>query len=150
MTLPTQIKALSNTGAAMKGVCCGLAHSCFLDSEGFVYTSGWNNQGQCGKSILDNFTLKEPKLLNSIGTEINFIASGGVHTFFITRDGQVFATGANHCGQLGLDTEGLPVEKPSKLAYLKEKISLAACGEEYSVLLSQSRKVFVSGLNNVG
>jgi alpha-tubulin suppressor-like RCC1 family protein len=40
---PTQIKALSNTGASMKGISCGLAHSCFLDAEGFVYTCGWNN-----------------------------------------------------------------------------------------------------------
>jgi alpha-tubulin suppressor-like RCC1 family protein len=61
--------------------------------------------------------VKEPTALNALPAEINFIASGGVHSLLITKDeGQVYAMGSNHCGQLGIGpVHDKPLDKPSKV-----------------------------------
>jgi len=137
-------------GCWVKAVACGLGHTVYLDEIGQVYASGWNANGQLG--LGDSFkSMQTVKTLRRINIEeIIHIACGGSHTIFITVTGKAYSTGLNSSGQLGLmhveDTyEPKVIETLSKV-----QATFAACGEEFSFIITYDKEVYGMGLNNVG
>ena len=146
ITTPSVVRGL--LGTTVTGIACGLAHSMFLDAEGHAHACGWNQSGQLGVGPADP-QLRKPFRLY-LDDSLSLIACGGVHTLFVTREtGRLLATGSNSCGQLGI--AGGDIFKPVVVDGLKHvRISFAACGEEFSLVVSVEGRVFSFGLNNVG
>merc|ERR1712151_224851 len=82
----------------IKAVAAGIAHSVFLNKNGSVFASGWNDRGQLGDGTVTS--RRHPVL---VMTGVRSIAAGSSHTLFLMDDGNgtVYATGANGNGQLG-------------------------------------------------
>jgi alpha-tubulin suppressor-like RCC1 family protein len=77
------------------------------------------------------------------------LAVGGEHNLAVTKKGNVYSWGFNHCGQLGIrsrDSETRPVH----LRELKN-ISRAYCGDSYCFAISDEDHVMYAwGYNNFG
>ena len=71
--------------------------SFFLDTEGSVYSCGWNFHAQLGLSHKNIVSAPEKVELPTI----EFIAAGYLHALFLDVDGKVWSSGNNSCGQTG-------------------------------------------------
>lgn len=81
---------------------------------------------------------------------IDIVAAGRDHTLSLSRDGLVFGWGGNGRGQLGQGhrdnvTSPMPIVIGSVASTAPRKVSLIACGDRHSVLLSQAGAVYVFG-----
>eukprot|EP00301_Raphidiophrys_heterophryoidea_P005547 c12317_g1_i1.p2 GENE.c12317_g1_i1~~c12317_g1_i1.p2 ORF type:complete len:209 (-),score=45.70 c12317_g1_i1:748-1374(-) len=95
----TYINASTSRAPKMIGCAAGMYHSLVWDSEGMVYASGFNHNGQLGVGD----TVQRDKLVHVTTLEASKIAhcsAGVVHSAFITKEGKVFACGSNKDGQL--------------------------------------------------
>ena len=91
-------------GVKIKKIASGWCHSIALDEQGRVWGWGLNSSGQLGAS--DQAMKKSPiqisiKDYSGKDIEIADIVCGNCHSFFITKDNKVYATGYNGYGQLG-------------------------------------------------
>ncbi|GAA5931027.1 hypothetical protein JCM3775_000780 [Rhodotorula graminis] len=85
-------------------VSCGAFHSAVVTSHGAAYLFGSNKAGQLGAGEGEPGGA-EPVLVE-LGEEdedeVAQVACGAAHTVLLTKSGQVWVTGANDDGQLGL------------------------------------------------
>lgn len=73
---------------------------------------------------------------------------GAMHTGYIDTQGNVYTTGSNEYGELGIN-------KPEKIATptlinFNQKVKKIECGVFYTLLLSQRGQVFGMGNNKYG
>ena len=140
---PTEV----SVNGSIQAVAAGLGHTMILTKDRKVLAAGWNNCGQLGIGYQDT---KEFREVSGVG-EINHIACGAAHTLFVDIRGRLFGTGSNSCGQLGLGNyqdQNIPTQITENLR--NKKMSVAMCGEEFSVVISETHEVFTFGLGNVG
>lgn len=94
-----------------------------------------NNQGQ--------FYIRNDPIIN--------MAVGDRHTIIVTQNGRAFAFGDNSSGQLGLGHKN-QVEKVSCIKSLKfstdEKVIMAACGRESSLVATNFGALYAFGSNS--
>ncbi|CAF1551114.1 unnamed protein product [Didymodactylos carnosus] len=81
------------------------------------------------------------------------IACGDQHTIIVTQSGRAFAFGDNSSGQLGLGHND-KVDKVSCIKSLKfnddrEKVCLAACGREHSIVTTTKGSLYSFGSNSI-
>uniref|UniRef100_A0A8C8CBH8 RCC1-like domain-containing protein n=1 Tax=Oncorhynchus tshawytscha TaxID=74940 RepID=A0A8C8CBH8_ONCTS len=78
------------------------------------------------------------------------VACGDEHTALITENGKLFMFGSNNWGQLGLGSKTM-VNKPTCVKALKsEKVRLAACGRNHTIVYTSRGNVYSTGGNNEG
>ena len=162
--------------AVVEGVACGLGHTVVLTSDRRVATCGWNTSGQLGLgSSAECVTALTPVPLDC---HVAHVACGGGHTVLITAntDGtaEVLTCGASGCGQLGrVAVDGSPIvewavehaedaigtpdsppaDQPSFVSAPLPPGSVplfAACGEEFTCIVTQARDVLSCGLGLAG
>ncbi|KAF0979120.1 hypothetical protein FDP41_002190 [Naegleria fowleri] len=83
-------------------VAVGRTHSIFITEDGHVYACGLNEMGQLG---LGTRSRNEPyiQLIQELNDfEIRKAACGAEHSLFLTTTGDLYATGSNQFGQLGI------------------------------------------------
>ena len=127
----------------------GMSTSLLVTSSGNIYLCGDNTKGQLGLSRdIENqraftlFTINDEKFW--------YVASGQTHTFFLTRNLQVYAVGLNTKGQLGLGHNNT-IYKPELIQFFKDKqVYKMAAGATHSVFLTMSGTVYASGDNTMG
>ncbi|KAG9485637.1 hypothetical protein GDO78_008626, partial [Eleutherodactylus coqui] len=79
-----------------------------------------------------------------------YIACGDEHTALVTGNGKLYVFGSNINGQLGIGS-GTVITKPTCVKALKsEKIKLAACGRNHTLVCTVQGKVYSSGWNSEG
>merc|ERR1719316_2655705 len=123
----------------------GQAHTLALTSGGDVYAFGTSN---CGALGLEHFTQSFPEPIRMTHTvPMIQVACGGRHSLFLAETGEVYATGDNRYGQLGIPGmvgtgTVLKVEVPS--------MRLVACGENHSLAVLSAGGVFSWGANSAG
>ncbi|KAM4046178.1 X-linked retinitis pigmentosa GTPase regulator [Anomaloglossus baeobatrachus] len=79
-----------------------------------------------------------------------YIACGDEHTALVTGNGKLYVFGSNINGQLGIGS-GNVITKPTCVKALKsEKIKLAACGRNHTLVSTAQGKVYSSGWNSEG
>ncbi|XP_017842940.1 probable E3 ubiquitin-protein ligase HERC4 isoform X1 [Drosophila busckii] len=133
-------------------IACGKNHSMALTCCGELYAWGSNIYGQLGvKSPNElqhcNFPMRLTTLL---GIPVASIACGSNHSFLISKSGAVFGWGRNNCGQLGLNDE-VNRAYPTQLKTLRTLgVRYVACGEEFSVFLTNEGGVFTCGAGAYG
>lgn len=101
---------------------------------------GSNLLGQCGHGEIK--TQMKPKLIESLrGVNVIDVACGENHSIILTDTGNVYATGANEYGQIGVGPfhpcfiDPCYIDEPCLIDFDGCRIKKIGCGENFSVAL---------------
>lgn len=118
-----------------------------IKKGGNLLSCGQNEVGQLGFD--DNVTEKtRPALVPISGGAVNNIvdiSAGGMHSLYLTKDGQVFSFGCNDEGALGRDTSEEGSEFQSAKVNLPVECLKITAGDSHSAFLLKDKRVFASG-----
>jgi alpha-tubulin suppressor-like RCC1 family protein len=137
-------------------VAAGGGHSLVLDKDGNVYGAGDSSYGQLGLGNVDcrvaivYYCKAFTKISSLEDKNITAIAAGYVHSFAIDKNGNVYVSGDNDNGQLGLgDHDGR--DTFTKISLFDGKnIIVVAAGHYHSLALGSGGKVYAAGWNSGG
>lgn len=129
--LPQPIESLR--GAEIISISCGFAHSAVVVTMASseiqsVYVWGSNTAGQLG--ITRGDTVDIPSVVRELG-DVHAVqtACGAFHTIVLTESGEIWSTGKNSQGQLGLPFQVVSVREFTKVAGLEgKKVRRVICG----------------------
>ena len=126
---------------------CGDSQSLFLDSEGNVFSVGFNRSGQLGLGHNTN-----QNILNKISNipPIKIISCGPASCYLIDFEGNLWSFGLNFFGQLG-HGDTTDINAPKIISTLKDiqQISYGSSGLHFFAKNSQ-KQIFVTGNNYCG
>ena len=126
---------------------CGAHQSLFLDSEGNVFSVGYNEYGELG--LGHNTNQNELNKIPNI-PPIIIISCVGSSCYFIDFKGNLWSFGKNEDGQLG---QGDKTNKnaPKVINTLKDiqQISYGSCGDHFFAKNSE-KQIFATGQNYCG
>ncbi|CAI5772404.1 Hypothetical predicted protein [Podarcis lilfordi] len=103
------------------------------------------------------FTFGKSKFADNVPSKFWFkndkpfhISCGDEHTSVVTENGKLYMFGSNNWGQLGFGTRNT-VNKPTCVKALKpEKVKLAACGRNHTLIYTEQGNVYAAGGNSEG
>ncbi|XP_006563152.1 X-linked retinitis pigmentosa GTPase regulator isoform X2 [Apis mellifera] len=130
----------------VKRINTGYYHSIFLTENGLVYVCGESESGKLGIDI--NFSTQIMPKQMQLPNPVIYVACGGHHTMFLTENNNLYCTGSNSSGQLGLGTNVTELHTPKLLsqgALKNERISRISCGESHTAILTESGKLYTCG-----
>ncbi|XP_073918510.1 X-linked retinitis pigmentosa GTPase regulator isoform X4 [Castor canadensis] len=79
-----------------------------------------------------------------------YLSCGDEHTAIVTGNNKLYVFGSNNWGQLGLGSQST-INKPTCVKALKpEKVKLAACGRNHTLVSTEKGNVYAAGGNNEG
>lgn len=132
-------------------VSAGYDHSLFLRSDGTVYASGLNTNGQLGNGTKTRF-LNPVQVTNM--TNVIKISAGLEFSLFLTSTGTVYACGNNRYGQLGPGVSAIeylnPVQVIEQNGNPLTNIKLISVGNDHSIFLYNDGQSLICGKNNFG
>ena len=147
-------------------VACGLYQTFILNSEGKVFSCGWNGKGQLGQGHLDKetdvtYSQQPHKSLRPVSktglgdagfdVEVKKIIPGHNHTLLLTTNDELWGFGYNVDGCLGSDpSDNEYYTVPIKISADGEQVYAAFAGQNSSAYISYTGKVFVAGRNTNG
>ncbi|MDR0746336.1 MAG: hypothetical protein LBE89_00395, partial [Helicobacteraceae bacterium] len=141
----TEVSSLS--GKTITALSAGNLHSFALANDGKVYATGENHIGQLGLGDTTNRnTFNDVTDLSS--KSITALSAGNQHSFALSSNGTVYATGWNNKGQLGL-SNNIDKNTSTEVTSLSGITSISA-GGEHSLALSSDGKVYATGYNYDG
>lgn len=131
----------------VKQVSCGDLHTVFLKNDGTVFACGYNGNGQLGINSTTN-TYTPTQMTTPAGQTVLKVFAGYRNTYFITNLNEVYVTGLNANGQLGIDsvTQQNVAVKNIKLPADDIVIDIAL-GEKHALFLTEGKKVYACGDN---
>ncbi|KAH6781868.1 Regulator of chromosome condensation family protein [Perilla frutescens var. frutescens] len=122
-------------------------------SRGKRFAAVWGNGdfGRLGLGNLESQWRPKPILPSAFGDQsLKEIACGGAHTLFLTENGDVYATGLNDFGQLGiLETKNYTTE-PHRVSSIPKRIVKISAGYHHSAAISEDRELYLWGRNANG
>lgn len=120
-------------------------HTLILNSNGQVYSVGWNWYGQLGNGgALSQHNVIQIEGLN----QAIDIAAGGFHSLALRYGGTVWAWGNNQSGQLGLgDSTNRNI--PTQIPNLTDIVAISA-GNLHSLALDNNGNLWAWGNNSAG
>jgi alpha-tubulin suppressor-like RCC1 family protein len=92
-------KSLVGKNVTIVDISCGKNHAVLVDSNGGVWVTGLNSNGQLGLGDTTNRTSYEQVNLGS--NRFSNVACGDYHTVLLSKTGNLWAVGLNSSGQLG-------------------------------------------------
>jgi alpha-tubulin suppressor-like RCC1 family protein len=137
---PTQISSLTD----VKSLACGAEHTIALKTNGTLWSWGSNYSFQLG--YFSAASIERAPL--QIGASNNWtkIAAGDKHSLFLNTSGEVYSTGYNFFGQLGINnTTSSTILKVNGLA----NITNIGAGQNSSYALDANFKTYACGRNNI-
>ena len=140
----TEMTDFNNDIAA---IAAGSNHSLVLKSDGTVWATGYNSEGQLGIGTSGDFrvTLTEMTDFNS---SVTALSGGSNHSLVLKNDGTVWATGYNSSGQLGI---GSTTQQLTLTAMTLNNSSITAlAGSDSSLVLKNDGTVWATGYNGSG
>ena len=136
------IPTKTNVIATYKDISVGKDFIVALRNNNTVWTVGANKFGQLGiGSTRNTNTLSQISQIN----DAEKIAAGSHHAIVLDSYGIVYGWGSNSNGQLGTKNVGNNILKPVQIANLNERIADISAGENQTVLLTSSGKVYGMG-----
>ncbi|KAG9397438.1 Regulator of chromosome condensation (RCC1) repeat [Carpediemonas membranifera] len=128
----------------------GDEHTIALDDRGCVWVQGDNTYGQCGVEI-EEYVLPAQCLDGHFfgDADVSFVGAGGNHSVVVTSTGAVYAFGLNssrQCGAVG--TECREPALVDALFSADVQVVSAACGADFTVLLTNQGHVYSAGDNS--
>lgn len=132
--------------SGVQAIAAGYAHSLLLMDNGSVWGVGWNLLGQLGDGTSSSRS-SLVKVQIPGNASVTAIAAGHDFSYFLSTDGDVFASGQNVGGQLGDGTQQTQYN-PVKVLLQGSAQGIAA-GVSHGLFLSNS-SVFATGANFLG
>ncbi|XP_031837623.2 uncharacterized protein LOC116429160 isoform X1 [Nomia melanderi] len=130
----------------VKQISAGYYHSSFLTESGLVYVCGESESGKLGVEAKFS-TQIVPKQMQLPSPAVH-VACGGHHTIILADNGNLYCTGSNSCGQLGLGTNTTELYTAKLLprgALQNETVAQIGCGESHTAIVTESGKLFTCG-----
>eukprot|EP00924_Labyrinthula_sp_SR-Ha-C_P009688 maker-scaffold_22-snap-gene-3.51-mRNA-1 protein AED:0.01 eAED:0.01 QI:102/1/1/1/1/1/3/104/491 len=122
------------------------AHTLTIDSNGTCYSWGRNENGELGQGHVTNVYLPtEIPEFNARGISFAGGATGAHHTILFTESGDCYSAGQGSSGQLGISKLPETQKALTQLNLNGQKIVSAACGREFSVIVSDQGKLLSFG-----
>lgn len=138
--------------SSITAIAAGGSHSLALDSNGTVWSWGYNGYGQLGNATTLGMNGYYPTVLSL--QNITKIAAGGSHSLALDTSGNVWSWGYNHFGQLGDGTttdKSTPVKVKTPSSTDLAGITMIAAGLSHSLAYdATSEKLYVWGMNRYG
>jgi alpha-tubulin suppressor-like RCC1 family protein len=133
----------------VQSVSCGHAHTMLVKSDGTLWATGDNEEGQLG---LGNTT--NPQVFTQVSIDnVQSVSCGNNYTMAIKSNGSLWATGDNSHGQLGL---GYPPQILGAEVFTQVTISInealsVACSnyKQFTLLKQLNDSLWVTGLENI-
>ena len=152
--MPVVVETLTNQ--KVRSIACGAYHTLALTSQNDVYAWGSNRYGQCGAgNDFNGKVMHLPCRTNfenwsgSGKVEVVKVEAGGEHSGFIDKQGRLFTSGKNTKGQLGLGhSQDEPL--PGLVTKLKYPVKEVSCGDNYTLILTDSGELHTTGDNSRG
>ncbi len=111
------------------------------------YSCGDNEVGQLGVGSYDKVVYIPQKVL--IKEKIKCIESDNYHTYFITINDEVYASGNNMYGQLGIGSHNKYARVPQKVL-IKERIKYISPGHYQTCFITMNNECYTCGNNKYG
>ena len=132
-----QISIMGKTSS----ISVGYYHSMAIDSEGNLWTWGYNGNGQLGDGTTTNKT--SPVQIKQ-GTKFTQVSASKEHGMVIDSEGNLWAWGVNDVGQLG---DGTTTNKTSPVQIKTEtKITQVTAGDYSSLIIDSEGKLYGTGI----
>jgi hypothetical protein len=147
----SQIQQYPSADAIITKVSCNNYMSLLLDDKGVIYYGGSNTYGEDGNEGINPAFMGfyVPKSLVGKNLTIVDISCGKNHAVLLDSNGGIWVTGLNSNGQLGLgDTKARSSYEQVNL--ISNRFTKVACGDNHTVLLDTSGKVWTTGDNSSG
>lgn len=148
---PTLVGGLISTKTIV-AIAAGGYHSLALDSDGVLYSWGYNNYGSLG--VGDNTDRSSPTAVDVSGAlsgkTISAIHAGDHHTVVLATDGNAYAWGNNSNGELGDNTttaRNAPVAVYTAGDLSGKTITELSSGMYHTVALDSNGAVYTWGYN---
>ncbi len=143
--VPVQINSALATAV---GISNGYEHSIALESDGSVWTWGWDLYGQLGNGHDGEvYNSKIPVKISGLSGMIE-VAAGGYHSMALAGGGTVKAWGFNNYGQLG-DASTTQRDSPVSVSSLSG-VTAIACGGYHSLAMKSNGTVWGWGNGSYG
>jgi len=130
---------------------CGYYHLILVDTNGAVYASGRNSEGQLGLGNLEGRN-RFAQIKNGFSSnKIKGGCAGDAFTLAYDEEGTLFSWGYGRWGQLAngtISSSSSPINASSVPA--GEKVSQLSCGADFVIALMKSGKVYSWGHNAGG
>jgi alpha-tubulin suppressor-like RCC1 family protein len=134
-------------------VACGTSHTIVLMSDGSVYGTGLNSNGQLGIATGNVTQQTTLQLMQSVPNKTaKDIACGASHTIVLMNDNTIYGTGLNTNGQLGIATGNVTQQTTLQLMeQIPSKTPVAiSCGVAITFVLMSDGSLYGIGLDTTG
>ncbi|SNW62318.1 regulator of chromosome condensation [Orpheovirus IHUMI-LCC2] len=130
-------------GICARDISCGNNHILIIGINGYVYGYGSNSVGQLGLGDIE-YVSTSTILLDNEGKRIKAkkVSCGGSYSFIIDINDNLYATGDNFDGQLGINEENKYIWKK-----YNSKVLDIACGNSHSLRITMKGNVEATGNN---
>jgi alpha-tubulin suppressor-like RCC1 family protein len=133
----------------IKMIVSGYSHLFALNYENEIFASGFSCYGAIGNNKNDDDILNRFKKIDiNIGI-IKNIYCGYFHTFILNDRNELFSTGFNARGQLGLNDE-IDRNQFEKVNFDFGIIKNGFCGGLYTFILNSNNELFATGIDILG
>ncbi|XP_051769112.1 retinitis pigmentosa GTPase regulator b isoform X1 [Ctenopharyngodon idella] len=131
-------------------ISCGDEHTALVTENGKLFMFGSNNWGQLGLGT--KTTVNKPTCVKALKSEsVKLAACGRTHTLVYTSRGNLYASGGNNEGQLGLGDCDDRVSFHLVDFFSKHgPIKMLAAGSNTSAALTQDGRLYMWGDNSEG
>ncbi|PWN41029.1 RCC1/BLIP-II [Ceraceosorus guamensis] len=163
LSAPHILRAVSNIRMKRVFSSHSSCHAFFLSVSGDVWVIGRNEKGQCGlpsstvsidaPTRLDRSKHFAPSLPAGAQGDIVWAATGRNHSLIVTRAGTLYSAGGNAMGQCGHaigDVNGFKRVTGGQYEKEKDPLVRASAGLTFSILLTESGKVYALGSTEKG
>ena len=130
---PTEIKSLDGT-PIINHISAGGLHSLIVDTNGKIYSFGFNMNGQLGMGV--NMPIIIPKEIPGILAKA--VSCGYIHSLVLTMDDKIYSFGDNKYSQLGTGGKSNR-NKPTWIS--NSKVEAISAGTDHSLIILNDRYI---------
>ena len=141
---PVEVTALGNTVIA---AAAGSQHTCAQKSDGSLWCSGGNGNGQLGDGT--TVSTSSPIQVTALGHAVTTVAAGSFHTCARKNDGSLWCWGRNIEGQLG-DGTTTSQSSPIEITALGHAVTTVAAGSFHTCARKSDGSLWCWGHNPSG
>ncbi len=128
--------------AVTPNIAAGSWHSLALKSDGTLWATGYNRDGQLGNGSITNLNI----FIQILSGGVSQVACGYRHSLALKSDGTLWATGLNDYGQLGDGTN----YSTNNFMQVLTSVNQIAGGDSHSLALKSDGTLWATGWNGDG